>query len=211
MLTLNEKQKRKADKNGCAHEVWAAVIDVAEKVGKKPVDVFYDIAYEGVIEETLNEWCRKGHVSEGRYWWATNYIYVGKSDIIINLTKHAATRQQRDAGVVDLSEEDKQIVSDLLTFEHVPSKSAMYHRAGVLAAIAKKYAHRFASSGHGGLVVRVMIGGAPYFMSILEAAIYAQLQVPVYAFGNRVVKERTLEDGTVEKVTEFVHEGFVRP
>lgn len=55
----------------------------------------------------------------------------------------------------------------------------------------------------------VMIGGAHYFMSYLEQALFAAKVRPLYYFSKRVVVEKQNPDGSVSKVSQFVHDGWV--
>jgi len=56
-----------------------------------------------------------------------------------------------------------------------------------------------------------MIGGAPYLMSALEAALEAVDLQPVYAFTRREVVERAQPDGSVAKTAVFRFAGWVYP
>lgn len=116
--------------------------------------------------------------------------------MIINLTQHSATVEQVSAGVVE--PERKDFVKMLLTFEGIPSKESIYDRAISLAEIARDAEASFA-----------LIGGAPYLMSALERALIARNITPVYSFSERVSVETTGPDGTVKKVNEFRHKGFI--
>lgn len=118
--------------------------------------------------------------------------------MIINLTQHELTEKQLEAGVVEPAPEDKKVIRQLLTFEKIPSVGDIYYRAIKLTDVAKKYS---ASSA--------LIGGAPYLMAELELMLKVNGIIPVYSFTRRRVQERKREDGSVEKVTVFEHEGFV--
>ena len=76
---------------------------------------------------------------------------------IANLTQHKPTTEQIKAGVEHLSEKENEIKT-LLTFENIPTIEEMEDRAERLAKIVKEE----------GVYDATMIGGAPYFMSILE-------------------------------------------
>ena len=56
---------------------------------------------------------------------------------------------------------------------------------------------------------RAMIGGAPYLMAPLETALRVIGIEPVYAFSTRASVEQTMPDGSVRKVNDFRHAGFV--
>ena len=118
--------------------------------------------------------------------------------MILNLTQRPATPEQLAAGVVDPSEETAFIIKYLLTFDILPTKQALLDRAKALAQVAK-------STG----CKRVMIGGAPFFMAPLEAALIRRNIEPVYAFSVRESVETTQPDGSVQKASVFKHLGFV--
>lgn len=114
---------------------------------------------------------------------------------MFNLTQHAATPEQIQAGVVDVGFD-----RDLLNFDYCPSEPDLIVRAQELAAIV-------VSSGH----TQAMIGGAPFFMSSLESALMDHGVEPVYAFSKRESVEEKQDDGSVVKRNVFRHSGFVRP
>ena len=116
---------------------------------------------------------------------------------ILNLTQHAASADQAAAGVVE--PQAKADVHRLLTFETCPDREVILARAEALVEIAR-------ASG----AEAAMLGGAPYLMGPLEAALRASGIRPVYAFSLRVgVKEEPQPDGSVEKVNVFRHAGWV--
>ena len=117
---------------------------------------------------------------------------------ILNLTQHNATPDQLEAGVVELPVETKNMLKSLLDFQEIPSYEEVLVRAIAITALAR-----------GAGVTQVMIGGAPYLMSGLEATLKDNGITPLYAFSKRVVTETTQEDGTVVKTAEFKHIGFV--
>ena len=53
-----------------------------------------------------------------------------------------------------------------------------------------------------------MIGGAPFFMGILEQELKKQGIKPVYAFSQRESVDKEMADGSVQKVAVFKHLGF---
>lgn len=115
---------------------------------------------------------------------------------ILNLTQHAASPDQIAAGVVEPA--DKAGVQALLTFEELPDRTEVILRAAELAVIAAK-------SGFGA----AMIGGAPFLMPPLEAALKAAGIRVLYAFSRRESVEETLPDGSVRKTQVFRHAGWV--
>lgn len=118
--------------------------------------------------------------------------------MILNLTQHAATPEQLDAGVVNVSEDDKAKLTALLTFDTLPSRQDVAFRASDIAALAVSY--------HADCC---MIGGAPFLMTALEIALQAHSIKPVYAFSQRVSIDAPQADGSVKKVAVFKHCGFV--
>jgi hypothetical protein len=114
---------------------------------------------------------------------------------IINLTQHAPTQDQQDAGVFNPTQWDA--VKVLSTFEEMPTYSRCFFRAREIAQIAK-------SSG----ATSAMIGGAPFFMRHLEDALHMQGIAALYAFSVRESTEQTQPDGSVRKVNVFKHVGF---
>lgn len=115
---------------------------------------------------------------------------------ILNLTQHAPTTEQFAVGVVEPS--DKKAIQSLLTFNSIPTVEEMKARAEKLAAIA--VAENAAQA---------MVGGAPYFMATLEAALKAANVQPLYSFTQRETVE-VMEGDTVKKTAVFKHVGFVQ-
>ena len=115
---------------------------------------------------------------------------------ILNLTQHAASQTQTEAGVIAASFADR--LPSLLTFVGIPSPLEIRQRAEVIASLA-------ADDG----VSQAMIGGAPFFMAPLEKALQAVGITPLYAFSERVSVDAIQQDGTVRKIAEFRHLGFV--
>ena len=115
---------------------------------------------------------------------------------ILNLTQHTATADQVSAGVVEPA--DKAGLQKLLTFEELPSAGDIVARAEALADIASASGQEAA-----------MIGGAPFFMAPLEAALKRRGVRPVYAFSRRESAEEKLPDGSVRKTQVFRHVGWV--
>ena len=118
--------------------------------------------------------------------------------MILNLTQHNATEDQISCGVVEPTPGDKELIGALLTFGEIPSTSQIMDRVTCLVEIAVSYAADGA-----------MIGGAPYLMEFLAPALRMARVRVLYSFTKRVVAEKMLEDGSVEKVSVFKHVGFV--
>ena len=118
---------------------------------------------------------------------------------ILNLTQHEATKEQIEAGVIEPA--SKGYIRELLTFEELPSQKELERRAKELAWLAEAYR----SEG----ITKVMIGGAPYFMSTLEKVLKEHGFTPLYAFSKRECIEEKRPDGSVKKTQVFRHIGFV--
>jgi len=115
---------------------------------------------------------------------------------ILNLTQHAATEEQIASGVYE--PQDKAGVQRLLTFESLPSMEEIEARSFNLAGYP-------ALDG----ATAAMIGGAPFLMPALDAALRKYGITPVYAFSVRESVDQTQQDGSVRKVAVFRHAGFV--
>ena len=117
---------------------------------------------------------------------------------IANLTQHAATPAQVDAGVFDLLTDEQK--NELLNFDVIPKHVDLFNHAFALATIAKK-------SG----ADAAMIGGAPYLMGVLEGTLKIAGIKPLYAFSKRNSVDVHNADGTVSKKVVFEHLGFFEP
>lgn len=89
-----------------------------------------------------------------------------------------------------------------LTFDELPTTEEVVHAAASLSMIARGVA-----DAHG--TDRVMVGGAPFLMPALHAALLSQGLRPLYAFSKRESEEQVQSDGSVRKVAVFRHLGFV--
>jgi hypothetical protein len=115
---------------------------------------------------------------------------------ILNLTQHAATAEQLDAGVVEPT--NREAVCAALTFYEPPPKGDILWRCRRLCDIAqaeKAYA--------------VMIGGAPWLMPTLERWLLGEGIQPLYAFSTQESVDTVQSDGSVRKTAVFRHVGFV--
>ena len=120
---------------------------------------------------------------------------------IFNLTQHDSTPEQ---GVIDGW---RNAVREELTFDDVPTKGEIEMRAAVLAGYAADYLYDEtdpACTQYG-----AMIGGAPYLMGPLEAALKAAGLRVFYAFSRRESEDQVQADGSVRKVSVFRHAGFI--
>lgn len=71
---------------------------------------------------------------------------------------------------------DRKLISDLLTFDDLPTTAQLINRAETLASLID------APCG-----THVLIGGAPFFMSFLIESLRKREFVPVFAFSKRMV------------------------
>ena len=115
---------------------------------------------------------------------------------ILNLTQHAATPAQVEAGVIE--PEDKRAVQELLTFVGIPTWDEVFERARELAHLCDE-----------ANVTYAMIGGAPYLMGPLHTNLVSIGIIPLYSFTERRSVETVQPDGTVTKTAVFEHVGFV--
>lgn len=124
--------------------------------------------------------------------------------IVLNLTQHQSTADQKEASVVE--PENKQEIKRNLDFDDVPSATEIPARARTLAELATaELDARGVAEGHR----FAMVGGAPFFMADLELALRQRGITPLYAFSKRASVDVMKEDGTVEKKVIFKHQGFI--
>lgn len=128
--------------------------------------------------------------------------------MIINATQHIATPEQVEAGVIDLTGFYITEIKNMLNFEAIPETDNMRDRALRIVEVISSWNFVRASEGKE-MVNQVMIGGAPFFMSILEQTLKQHDYVPLYAFSKRVSEER-LVDGKATKTSVFKHLGFYK-
>jgi len=127
--------------------------------------------------------------------------------MIINLTQHTSTDEQRSQGVVDLGGDELLSLKDALTFDSLPDRDEIESRAEYIANLA--VFNGLGSGDDDPWPTTAMIGGAPYLMSALESALKAHSIRPVYAFSVRESEEQVQPDGSVIKFNKFNHIGFV--
>lgn len=135
-------------------------------------------------------------------------------EVIINLTQHTATEEQRENGVMDVGNSSlKPILVEALNFYKQPTRQDIEAAAKMIAKVADAYLVQLEKAGaeidRSKREAKAMIGGAPYLMSALENYLNEMGIVPVYAYSERISEERHLEDGSVQKVNVFKHIGFI--
>lgn len=121
--------------------------------------------------------------------------------MIVNLTQHKATQDQKDAGVVDLPEKLRDQLVELLTFDDMPDSYEVINRAHKIARMLDDFVKSKPTAA--------MIGGAPFLMPVLDKELRVFGHKPLYAFSKRESVEKTNPDGTVVKTSVFKHAGFV--
>lgn len=117
---------------------------------------------------------------------------------IVNLTQHPATPDQVAAGVEDLRGPALEALREHLTFDALPTRADIEASAEAIATLAMALEYDAA-----------MIGGAPWLMAPLEAALRRYGVRPLYAFSRREVVEEAQPDGSIRKTAVFRHAGFV--
>ena len=132
--------------------------------------------------------------------------------MILNLTQHPATPDQKAAGVVNLEGKNLERLKELLTFDSIEvAVKQRFDRARQIANLVSsiKLAGDEESLHEDGTAIHCMIGGAPYLMAPLECVLIKDNRVPVYAFSVRESVEQIQSDGSVIKSNIFRHGGFV--
>jgi hypothetical protein len=119
----------------------------------------------------------------------------------LNLTQHAATADQLEAGVVDVPAERITELKKLLDVPELPTQADLQSRVTAIVAMADAVANDE--------IPAVMIGGAPFLMALLDRDLsWAGFKVK-FAFSKRVSVETTMPDGSVRKTADFKHIGMV--
>ena len=128
---------------------------------------------------------------------------------ILNLTQHPASGEQIEAGVIDLPGAARASLIELLTVEQLPTRGEIEARCADIATLAALNAANEDRADGRGFATAAMIGGAPWMMAALEAALQAQGFTVLYAFSVRESVEKAQPDGSIRKINVFRHAGFV--
>ena len=120
---------------------------------------------------------------------------------IINLTQHQPTAEQVAAGVVNLRRDLLESLNLCLNFEAQYAKEDLELSAKSIIAL-------LFHNGSSGVGQRVMVGGMPSFMLILEKTLLQAGFRVLYAKTDRISEDQPQEDGTVRKISVFKHIGF---
>ena len=115
--------------------------------------------------------------------------------MIVNCTNHIATKEQLEMGIVEPKNKEK--IQELLTFDDIDSIFDAGNRAKKIVNIIKEEGYKYA-----------LIGGIPFFMSILENEFYINDIIPVYAFSKRNSEEKIDRYGTIIKTSLFYNKAL---
>ncbi len=128
--------------------------------------------------------------------------------IVLNLTPHNLTEDQRNAGAVEPA--SKKIVKRLLTFTEQPTIEEVQQRANELARIAYTEWEYDLDQSHIRKNNRyVMVGGPLYLIPKVDIALRNLGLIPVYAFATRESIDIVYSDGTTGKSQIFKHIAFI--
>jgi hypothetical protein len=128
--------------------------------------------------------------------------------MIVNLTQHPATPEQKEAGVFDLEGSELMQLKAALTFDDLPTEDEIISRAKDVAWLACSVIGE-KSVTDWGHPTHAMIGGALWLMPALAKLLLARGIEPLFAFTKRETEEQVQPDGSVRKVAVFRHAGFV--
>jgi hypothetical protein len=140
--------------------------------------------------------------------------------MIVNLTQHPATLEQREAGVIDLEGSDLTQLKSALTFDDLPTQDEIIGRAETIATLAcaaignddiyeQMAREAMGDEDIGFTPAQAVIGGAPWLMPAMIQSLLARGIDPLFAFTKREAVEERQPDGSVRKTAVFRHAGFV--
>ena len=139
------------------------------------------------------------------------------ANLIINLTQHEMVKDQYFLNGEELieikfkpynglGESVHGFVKGCLNFNYKPDKVEIERRALVLSEYAKGLLDQVKGDND---KLYALVGGAPYLMSALEAALKERGIQPLYAFSQRESVEKVNPDGSVTKTAIFKHAGYI--
>jgi len=157
-----------------------------------------------------------------------------KYSLILNLTQHPSTEEQRKEGVTDLPSLYRKRLIELLTFDELPSTNEVRRRAEAIYDLiidfcidesspvkeeVEKMIKEVKENGDKReylidekefqkLNLGFMIGGALWLMKPLIEEL-ENIGTPLFSFTKRIVEEHRQTDGSVKKIAMFKHEGFI--
>ena len=122
--------------------------------------------------------------------------------MILNLTQHNATKDQQDAGIIDMPVEFQVALKGLLTFTIQYTRADLEYRALQIHELVRDFCGTSKEVLEG-----VMIGGMPSFMPVLESVLISKGIKVGYACTERQSVDKEV-DGKVVKTAIFVHAGM---
>ena len=122
--------------------------------------------------------------------------------MILNLTQHNATKDQQDAGIIDMPVEFQVALKGLLTFPTTYTRADLEYRALQIHELVRDFCGTSKEVLEG-----VMIGGMPSFMPVLESVLISKGIKVGYACTERQSVDKEV-DGKVVKTAIFVHAGM---
>ena len=122
--------------------------------------------------------------------------------MILNLTQHNATKDQQDAGIIDMPVEFQVALKGLLTFPTQYTRADLEYRALQIHELVRDFCGTSKEVLEG-----VMIGGMPSFMPVLESVLISKGIKVGYACTERQSVDKEV-DGKVVKTAIFVHAGM---
>ena len=122
--------------------------------------------------------------------------------MILNLTQHNATKDQQDAGIIDMPVEFQVALKGLLTFPTQYTRDDLEYRALQIHELVRDFCGTSKEVLEG-----VMIGGMPSFMPVLESVLISKGIKVGYACTERQSVDKEV-DGKVVKTAIFVHAGM---
>jgi predicted Fe-S protein YdhL (DUF1289 family) len=133
------------------------------------------------------------------------------SMIIVNMTQHPATPEQRAAGVVDLEGPELARLKAALTFDELPTEAEIISRAKSITRLAcaaigdediyeQMAREAMGDEDIGFTPAQAMIGGALWLMGPLATELMDHEIEPVFAFTKRETEEQVQPDGSVRKL-----------
>ena len=122
--------------------------------------------------------------------------------MILNLTQHNATKDQQDAGIIDMPVEFQVALKGLLTFPTQYTRADLEYRALQIHELVRDFCGTSEEVLEG-----VMIGGMPSFMPVLESVLISKGIKVGYACTERKSVDKEV-DGKIIKTAVFVHAGM---
>ena len=123
--------------------------------------------------------------------------------MILNLTQHNATKDQQDAGIIDMPVEFQVALKGLLTFPTQYTRADLEYRALQIHELVRDFCGTSKEVLEG-----VMIGGMPSFMPVLESVLISKgINKVGYACTERKSVDKEV-DGKIIKTAVFVHAGM---